>query len=268
VDADYPDVASDNLGKPLTERIEFHRWVGTGGCEQVGRAHHPNPSCPDQLLHHSERYALTASCLGVDRGSAADEVEPASSSGRRDVEQSDPFTLPGVARAIGLGHPAVHGAILDQVEDDIVELAALEAVRGARVSGHLPRRSLDVAQSFEAGLGLGSVGGDDPDGSVLLQVLLGQDPGEQAACRPPSGHRLGAADDREIIEAIGVEQDDLRVIVVADWEVPSAAEVTRVRHPIGEVHQVDAEAVLCAQDDASMSLLGAYIGIARVLDAA
>jgi hypothetical protein len=115
---------------------------------------------------------------------------------------------------------------------------------------------------------LGTVGSDDPDGRVLFQVLLGQNPGEEGAGRPPSGHSFGAPDVREIVEAVGVEQYDLRVIVVAAWEVPLAAEVTGVRQPVGEVHQVDAEAVLSAQDDASTSLLGACLGIARVLDAA
>ena len=56
---------------------------------------------------------------------------------RRDVEQPGPLPLPVVANGARLGHPAVSGAILDEVEDDMVELSTLEAVRGARISHSL-----------------------------------------------------------------------------------------------------------------------------------
>ena len=61
-----------------------------------------------------------------------------------DVEQSGSFTRPGRASRSGLSDPAIGGSVLNQVEYDEVELAALEAVRGARIGGTLPLSSLDV----------------------------------------------------------------------------------------------------------------------------
>ena len=107
-----------------------------------------------------------------------------------------------------------------------------------------------------------AVGRDEPDGRTLLKVQLGQAPGEQGPSRPPSGKTLGASDSREVPEAVDVEEDDLR-IVLATRKWSSTSELPRIRQPVGELHEVGAEAVLRVQGDASMSLAGAFLGVAE-----
>jgi hypothetical protein len=79
----------------------------------------------DDLPDGAERSALRPA---YDRR-VRDQIQPLAGAGDTDVEHPQPAGRPPAPRQVAARDPAL--AVLDQVEDDRVELAALKSVRGA-----------------------------------------------------------------------------------------------------------------------------------------
>jgi hypothetical protein len=123
-------------------------------------------------------------------GAAADQVQPGLGAGDGDGEQAGALAGEAGPVGAGLGHPPPIGVVLDKVEHHHVELAALEAVRGADLGG-VAVVGLVVAERLQGGLGLVTVRGDHADTFTKTAVVVGQDPGQQRADRPPPARSAG-----------------------------------------------------------------------------
>jgi hypothetical protein len=179
------------------------------------------------LEHGTDRCEPSAARSGTDLPATADEVEPADGTGSSDVEQASALALPVVAVEATSTHPAVAAVVLDEVEDHHGELAALETVSGAYFGSELLCCSFGVAKCFEGGLNLDSVGCDDANRFAFGEVVLGQYASEQAAGRPPSFGGTQAAHDSEVVQTVGVDDDDFGVLRVARPRVTHAKRARR-----------------------------------------